>query len=288
MSVIDTNGITTYYEDEGAGQPIIFLHGGMSDHQLWAELMQPVTDDFRVIVPDLRGHGQSDTSDHESYDMELYADDLDALIRHMALDQPLICGLSLGGMVGYVYSIRHPANLAGLITLGAPLPMTFSRKEMFIRTTLLRILTPVMGNDTIMSWVSWANQKAFGENSAGDLDEAERIRSEHSCKDPELSPQERKKIMQGVLNYIGSPMEYQSIMVPVLKMYGEHEPFLEDHASYFIEHVSQCEIREIPGAGHNSHIDNPDFVIESIREFAARITDQATSEEMSEKISASG
>lgn len=41
MGTIETNGVTTYYEEYGEGQPIVFLHGANSDHQVWAEQLQP-------------------------------------------------------------------------------------------------------------------------------------------------------------------------------------------------------------------------------------------------------
>lgn len=67
MATVTTNGIETYYEEYGEGKPLVVLHGGNSDHILWAELLQPLTDEYRVLVYDLRGHGQSDGSEHDAY-----------------------------------------------------------------------------------------------------------------------------------------------------------------------------------------------------------------------------
>lgn len=90
MPTVATNGVDTFYERTGAGPPIVFLHGGGIDHRVWAELTRPLTDRVTVIVYDLRGHGWTGGSEHERYTIELYAEDLAALIDALELNAPII------------------------------------------------------------------------------------------------------------------------------------------------------------------------------------------------------
>lgn len=91
--VVDMGDIETYYEDYGSGHPIVVLHGATADHQGWAEQLQPLTDDYRVILYDLRGHGNTGGSDRDQYTLGTYVDDLASFID--ALDR------LLGERIGY-------------------------------------------------------------------------------------------------------------------------------------------------------------------------------------------
>lgn len=155
MSSVDINGVSTSYEEYGDGRPLVVLHGANSDHQLWAEQLQPLTDSFSLLAYDLCGHGQSDGSTHESYTMDRYADDLATLIDTFDLERPTVCGLSMGGMIGYHFAATYPEHLSALATLGAPTPQTFSLAERLMRVEAAKLLTPVMGNDPVMQGVNW-------------------------------------------------------------------------------------------------------------------------------------
>lgn len=197
--------------------------------------------------------------------MDLYANDLAAFIDALDLERPAICGLSLGGMIGYTFAIRYPDKLSTLITLGAPSPRTFSYGERFVRVTLLRITTPLMGSERVMGALMWIQQKIFGEDSVADLDKGDRLREEHHCETPDREPKERSKMTRGVLEYIGSELNYTAIEVPVLFMYGENEPYLDEHGEYVAARIPECEVEEIPDAAHNSHLDNSEFIISQLR-----------------------
>lgn len=271
MPRAETNGITTYYEEYGAGQPIVVLHGGNSDHQLWAEQLRPLADSYRVIVYDLRGHGQSDSSDHEAYSISLYADDLAHLINELGLTDPTVCGLSVGGMVGYKFAANYPAELSALVTLGAPSPRLFSLKERVIRIELMRIAAPIMGNERVMRALTWTIERMNRNASTVAVDDVKRIRERHSCDSPGISAADRKKMLSGAIEYMGSSVDWEAVDVPVLKLYGENEPFIAEHAEFVEAHLDDCRVREVPGASHNSHVDNPEFIIREIARFLASV-----------------
>lgn len=267
MPTIETNGIETYYEEYGEGVPIVCLHGADSDHQLFAEQFEPLADDARIIVYDLRGHGQTGESNKDMYSVDLYTQDLAALVDELGLESPIICGLSLGGMIGYTFAATRPEQLSGLVTLGAPTPQTFSFGERLLRVEVTRLITPVMGNERLMSAFQWVMERVFSDSSTVDMDDIERIRETHSCDDTEMDSTERAKMMRGVQDYIGSSVDWQSVNIPVLAMYGEDEPFVEQHAEFVRERIGECRVEKIPDASHNSHIDNAEFIIEHTRKF---------------------
>lgn len=77
--------------------------------------------------------------------------------------------------------------------------------------------------------------------------------------------------MRGVLDYVGSTLDFEAIRTPILAMCGENEPWIDTHATYFGQRLTACQVRQIPGASHNSHVVNPEYVHNAIIEFLSAI-----------------
>ncbi|MDB2282700.1 MULTISPECIES: alpha/beta fold hydrolase [Halorubrum] len=102
------NGIELYYEVHGPDNApaIVSLHGGpgISDHQKGKEAFKPLTDNYRLVVYDHRGCGQSSVT--EPYSNEQYAKDCEGLIQHLGLDEVVLIGGSYGGFITQEYAVR--------------------------------------------------------------------------------------------------------------------------------------------------------------------------------------
>ncbi len=271
MPTIETNGIQTYYEEYGNGPPVVFLHGAPGDYRLWAEQAKPLTSDYRIIVYDLRGNGRTGGSEILSYTMELYADDLNALITALDLDCPAICGLSMGGMVAQTYAAKFPENISALCTLGAETPELLTRGEWFERRILPKLigkLSPIVGGDRLFSVLDWIYERRYGMGAIGNLEKLEYIQQTHAEEFPEISEEEFEKIEDMLTSYPTISIDYASITVPSLLMYGERErETAARHAKYMARAIPDAEVHRIPNAGHNSHVDNPEFIVKTLREF---------------------
>jgi 3-oxoadipate enol-lactonase len=105
---------TLFYRDEGAGEPILFVHGFPLSGELWEPVLPHLGEHWRRIVPDLRGLGRSEPAERTS--MESYAADLAALLDHLGEDRPVVLvGLSMGGYVGFEFARRYPTRLRALV-----------------------------------------------------------------------------------------------------------------------------------------------------------------------------
>jgi len=126
---IKTNDVITYYEVYGKGYPLVFIHGGWSDHEIWGPQIEYFSRSYEDIVYDLRGHGKTSKSETKKYSLELLADDLKALLEALSIEKPIICGRSLGGLITQVYAIKY-SNLKALILANtSPItPLSFSDK----------------------------------------------------------------------------------------------------------------------------------------------------------------
>jgi 3-oxoadipate enol-lactonase len=111
-------GTNLYAIEQGRGQPILALHGGLADHRASLAYAGPLAAGYRLITPDLRGAGRS--KDAGPLTWEQLADDLAALLDHLGIERAVIAGVSAGSGVVVRFGLRHPDRIAGLVIL-APL-----------------------------------------------------------------------------------------------------------------------------------------------------------------------
>ena len=122
----DRDGLRLHYIDEGAGEPVVMLHGNPTWSFYYRHLIEDLRDSYRVIVPDHIGCGLSDKPDDSRYDYRLASrvDDLERLLDHLGLDRELTLVMhDWGGIIGMTFAARHPDRIARLVvcnTIGFP------------------------------------------------------------------------------------------------------------------------------------------------------------------------
>ena len=110
------NGRTLYVESCGSGRPLVMLHGNGEDHTIFDKAAEVLQNEYTCIMPDTRGHGQSDACDELHYtDM---ADDVLALLEAMDLTDVCLYGFSDGGITGLLAAMRTD-RITDLIVSGA-------------------------------------------------------------------------------------------------------------------------------------------------------------------------
>ena len=114
---VDVNGVSVFYEVRGSGPAMVMIHGNGEDHTIFDKAASALEDRFTIYLPDSRGHGRSSPVDEYHYqDM---ADDLDAFVRVLGLERPIVVGFSDGGIIGLKYASQHPDGLSRLFACGA-------------------------------------------------------------------------------------------------------------------------------------------------------------------------
>jgi 3-oxoadipate enol-lactonase len=113
MSLISVNGINLAYSRRGRGTPLILIHGFPLDSTLWSEILPYLENDFDLILPDLRGFGQSSTITSQ-YTISDMADDLAGLLDHLGIEKAAVAGHSMGGYVALAFAKKYPQRVSGL------------------------------------------------------------------------------------------------------------------------------------------------------------------------------
>jgi pimeloyl-ACP methyl ester carboxylesterase len=112
--IAELNDIKMNYEEYGQGKPVVLLHGLALDSSTWDEVVKLYSDQARFIVPDLRGHGKTNTGDVNG-SIEQYADDLFAFVNFMRLESFTLVGHSMGGYIALVFAEKYPQRLKSLV-----------------------------------------------------------------------------------------------------------------------------------------------------------------------------
>ena len=112
---IQVNKFSMAYSDQGSGTPVVLIHGYPLNRRIWQPQLEALSQQARIITPDLRGHGDSQAVTGP-YSMDLLAQDVAALLDQLQITEPVILGgLSMGGYVTFAFYRLFPERVKGLI-----------------------------------------------------------------------------------------------------------------------------------------------------------------------------
>ena len=135
------NGMKIHYRDEGAGTPIVLIHGTGASLHTWNDWTKDLVKDYRVIRLDLPAYGLTGQDPQKRYSSKDYVDLLDAFLSELKVDQFHLAGNSLGGLISWLYASYYPEKVEKLILLD-PSGFPFKNTPMVIKMAK----TPVLNN----------------------------------------------------------------------------------------------------------------------------------------------
>ena len=264
MPTVQTNDIQTYYEQRGTGPAIVFIHGAViDDHASWAQQLNHFSDEYTTFAYDVRGHGRTGGSSIPSYSISLLAEDLEAFISGAGIDQPILCGFSMGGMIAQTYAARYPDRVSGLIIADSLGPYVFTRGEWVARVGFPRIAFPIVrlvGYDRIKQVLYWILIRAYGGKLGVDFTDAE--------GHPDMDSDEVVKILRAVATFHLTNLDLSTISAPTLILFGDHGlPFIQHHAAKLAAEIPDAVVESIPTTTHMLNVENPEAFDATIRTF---------------------
>ena len=118
ISKANIDGVNLAYVRRGVGAPLVLIHGYPLDHSIWDELAPLLEHDFDLIIPDLRGFGQSDVMEADDSIID-YASDLAGLLSQLKIKKAYLAGHSMGGYVALAFAREYGGRLAGLAMISS-------------------------------------------------------------------------------------------------------------------------------------------------------------------------
>jgi len=122
MPAIKTRNLNIHYRQSGDGEiPIVFLHGNYASSRWWLPQLERLPSHVQAFAPDLRGCGSHKNitrplkKENEQLTIQVLSDDLDEFISTLDLENPILIGHSLGGVIATEYALRHPGSIRGLL-----------------------------------------------------------------------------------------------------------------------------------------------------------------------------
>jgi 3-oxoadipate enol-lactonase len=239
---------------------VVLLHGATLDHHAWDAQVDDLAGSYRVVTPDLRGHGESPPTGHFRFDDAV--DDIAALLDEVDDGAPVVLGgLSLGGNIAQEIVYRDPGRVDALVVADSTCN-TAARHPLAASLTIAALSTMMLGG-----------RERFMQHAAEATSPNDDVRQYVLDVNEDRASVEVVEILASLLNSgLHSEPDYQ-LPVPTLLLVGADDK-IGDVATgsgewaardLMVEHVL------IPGAGHASNQDNPPAFTAALQAFLDRV-----------------
>jgi pimeloyl-ACP methyl ester carboxylesterase len=264
LKTISVNTETLAYEIAGSGATILCLPG-MGDLRQEYDRLAPalVAAGFRVMVADLRGHGDTSVGWHQ-YDVAALANDIERLLDAENIEKALLIGCSISGASTAYFTANHPERVAGLVGLSPIRRVPFSGlKGVLMSLVLHGMLAKPWG---VSAWGIYY-RSLYPSVPPDDLDAyVERLKA--NLREPGRFAAVKAMAFAG-----RDPDRLSTIRLPVLDFISTADPDYDNpqaEAEWLQSMMPQDEVHLLVGLGHYPHRERPDLILPRLLDFADR------------------
>jgi pimeloyl-ACP methyl ester carboxylesterase len=265
MPTLRVNGATLWYEEYGGGaETVVFAHGLLWSGRMFDAQVAALAGRYRCITLDFRGQGRSEVT-AGGYDMDTLSNDAAALIEALGCAPCHFVGLSMGGFIGMRLAARRPELIRSLVLMETSADA--EPAENVPRYRLLGGIVRALGRLGMRLVMGRVMRIMFGRTFLGDpAREADRrLWRERGMANHRLGV---TRALQGVIERKPIYGELGRIAVPTLVMVGDEDvATVPAKAERIRDAIAGARLVMIPGAGHTSSVEQPDFVNAALEEF---------------------
>ncbi len=249
------------YDDDGPGPVVVLLHGFPLDRSIWKAQATTLGARYRVIAPDLRGHGETPAPEG-IYPMDDMADDVVELLDALKITEPVVVGgLSMGGYVALSMAVRHPRRLRGLMLINtraaADPPATAQVREELARQ--------VEAAGSAGPAVATMLPKLFGPTARTRRPEVVAAVAERMEKTPARGV---AGALRGMAGRPDRTADLPRITLPTLVVAGADDALIPiDESTRMAEALPGAQLVVIPDVGHLAPVEDPEATSAAIRKF---------------------
>jgi pimeloyl-ACP methyl ester carboxylesterase len=251
MAKLDRNGVKIHYEVHGTGPTLLLSHGYSSTARMWDGQIAALKDRYRVVVWDMRGHGESDyPADPDLYSEALTVGDMLALLDTVGARKAIVSGLSLGGYMSLAFHASHPDRVAAL--------MLFDTGPGFKK------------DEARAKWNETARKRAadFEARGLAALNISDEVRLTRHRDASGLAGAARGMLAQQNDRVIQS---LDRIDVPTLVLVGANDTNFLAATDYMAAKIKGSTKTVVPGAGHAANLHQPARFNQAVEAFLAKL-----------------
>ena len=243
----------------GDGPPVVLLHPFPASHEFWLPVAEDLSSRYRLILPDLRGHGESEIGDGPAT-MAKHAADLLRVMDDARVDRSPILGVSIGGYILFEFWRRHRNRVTalGLCNTKAPADNADARAGR------LQAANDVLDRGTepfLQSMIPRLLGRSIRETRPDLVDRAMRMMHQ-------MSPEDIAQVQCGMAERADSGETLKTITVPTLIVTGDEDILAGiNEAEFMRQRIAGSQLRVIPKAGHYSPWEQPTETARIIRQF---------------------
>ena len=258
-------GLTLAWEDTGprSAGPVVLLHAFPLNKRMWEAQRNELSQRFRVITPDFRGHGESEGPQEDST-MERLAEDVRGLLDALRLPRVVLGGLSMGGYAAFAFYRRHAARVAALVLADtrAQADTNEGRQARY----QLAALAEKEGSGAVAERLLPKLLAPSTQESQPEIVAAVR---EMILSTP---PAGIVRALRGMAGRADSGPLLPTIHCPTLILVGEQDTLTPPADSEAMaKAIPRAQLELIPGAGHLSNIEQPGRFTDLLQDFLARL-----------------
>ena len=247
------------YRVLGEGLPVVLLHPFPVNHEFWLPIAEALASRYRIVLPDMRGHGDSGVGDGPAT-MEKHAADIGRVMDDAEIGRALLIGVSIGGYALFEFWRRHRGRIAalGLCNTKASADGPESRNGR------LQAANDVIERGTepfFQSMVPRVFSRSTREMRPDLVEGALRMMRK-------MSPEDVAQVQRGMAARRDSVELLRSINVPTLLITGDDDILTgANEAELMHQHIPNSQLRVIPKAGHYSPWEQPEDACRILRQF---------------------
>lgn len=264
MKTFLANGLLIEYDEVGRGLPVVLLHAFPLARGLWRPQVEALANEYRLIVPDLRGFGGTSPFDGPP-SVERMADDVAGLLDAINQRGPVVLGgLSMGGYVALAFARRHAARLRGLLLADtkaeADTPEARANRDKMIEFAQ---------SHTAAEVVEQLLPKLLGDETRAKRPEVvDEVRNLASAQKPTAIIE----ALRALRDRPDATPELGRIVVPTLIVVGAEDTLTPpDVAQAMASRIPNARLEVIAGAGHLANLERPDAFNAALRSFLQAI-----------------
>ena len=252
------------FDDTGEGFPVVFLHGFMESLDVWDDMVEKLSKDFRVITVDLLGHGQSGNVG-PIHSMDIMAQEVKAILDDLGIGQVALVGHSMGGYVALEFLKDYPQMVKCLVLFhSTPFPDTDERKasrDEMIKDIKSGRKVP-LAKDFVKKTFAPENVKKF-EKKIGFF----KIIAINTSNEGIIAALEGMKVRPSYVDVL----EKQEI--PILWMLGKNDQFIPVDVYKQVELPGSAEIFVLEHSGHQGFVEEEEKSYAKLKEFLEQCVD---------------